>query len=64
MQLDQASRSILLSSSGRVKPPPIHVPKSDRGEQTTLRELRPYQRKIGEEWFANLRMDPESLSDT
>ena len=35
----------------------------ERGEQTALRELRPYKRKIGKEWFANLRMDPESLSD-
>tara|TARA_R110002073_G_scaffold147222_4_gene299968 strand:- start:199 stop:687 length:489 start_codon:yes stop_codon:yes gene_type:complete len=35
----------------------------DRGEQTTLRELRPYSHTIGQEWFSNLRMDPESLSD-
>ncbi|MHB8847263.1 MAG: hypothetical protein ACYC43_02345 [Burkholderiales bacterium] len=35
----------------------------ERSEPFTLRELRPYQRSVGEEWFANLRMDPESLSD-
>jgi len=35
----------------------------ERGEPFTLRELRPYQQTVGEEWFPNLRMDPESLSD-
>lgn len=35
----------------------------ERSEPFTLRELRPYKRSVGEEWFANLRMDPESLSD-
>ena len=35
----------------------------ERGESPTLRELRPYTRIVGAEWFANLRMDPESLSD-
>jgi hypothetical protein len=28
-----------------------------------LKQLRPYKHKIGEEWFANLRMDIESLKD-
>ncbi|SFM43278.1 hypothetical protein SAMN05421863_102843 [Nitrosomonas communis] len=35
----------------------------ERGELITLKKLRPYKRKIGEEWFANLRMDAESLCD-
>lgn len=35
----------------------------ERGETPTLRPLRPYAREVGNEWFANLRMDPESLSD-
>jgi|SRR5882672_6040809 len=35
----------------------------ERGESPALPELRPYTRKIGSEWFANLRMDPESRSD-
>ena len=35
----------------------------ERGESPTLRELRPYTRTVGAEWFANLRMNPESLSD-
>ena len=34
----------------------------ERGEPYTFRKLRPYQPTIGAEWFANLRMDPESLS--
>ena len=33
------------------------------GHVITLKELRPYSNVIGEEWFSNLRMDPESLSD-
>lgn len=35
----------------------------ERGEPFALRPLRPYTRTAGAEWFANLRMDPESLSD-
>ena len=35
----------------------------ERGERISLMTLRPYGRRVGEEWFANLRMDPESLSD-
>jgi hypothetical protein len=33
------------------------------GEVLPLGELRPYKRIVGTEWFANLRMDPESLMD-
>lgn len=33
------------------------------GEKPALGQLRPYTRIVGEEWFANLRMDPESLKD-
>ena len=28
-----------------------------------LKQLRPYNHKIGAEWFANIRMDIESLED-
>lgn len=35
----------------------------ERGESFSLQVLRPYRNVIGEEWFASLRMDPESLSD-
>lgn len=35
----------------------------ERGVQFNLAVLRPYLRVAGEEWFANLRIDPESLSD-
>jgi hypothetical protein len=35
----------------------------ERGETLLLKELRPYPHKIGEEWFSNLRLDPESLED-
>jgi hypothetical protein len=35
----------------------------ESGDVFELRVLRPYRAVIGEEWFANLRMDPESLSD-
>jgi hypothetical protein len=35
----------------------------ERGESFSLALLRPYTREPGKEWFANLRMDPESLSD-
>lgn len=35
----------------------------ERGESFTLSTLRPYTREVGKEWFANLRMDAESLSD-
>lgn len=35
----------------------------ERGEPAILPVLRPYTREAGKEWFANLRMDPESLSD-
>jgi hypothetical protein len=35
----------------------------ERGESFSLPVLRPYTQKVGQEWFANLRMDPESLSD-
>lgn len=34
-----------------------------RGETPTLRPLRPYAKVVGQEWFANLRMDRESLTD-
>jgi hypothetical protein len=34
-----------------------------RGETSSLRQLRPYAGLVGKEWFANLRMDIESLSD-
>ena len=34
-----------------------------RGETSSLRQLRPYIGVIGKEWFANLRMDEESRSD-
>ncbi len=34
-----------------------------RGEPGTLRTFRPYTGHIGEEWFAHLRMDTESLTD-
>ena len=33
------------------------------GSQAVLRELRPYNRTVGEEWFARLRLDSESLTD-
>lgn len=32
-------------------------------EKFELKILRPYKHQIGKEWFANLRMDIESLSD-
>lgn len=35
----------------------------ENGEPFTLPDLRPYNQEVGAEWFANLRMDPESLSD-
>jgi hypothetical protein len=35
----------------------------DKGESISLGQLRPYNRKIGDEWFADLRMDLESLAD-
>jgi hypothetical protein len=35
-----------------------------RGKLSVLRELRPYTRVVGEEWFANLRMDKESKQDS
>jgi hypothetical protein len=35
----------------------------EHGETYILRQLRPYSRTTGLEWFANLRMDPESLTD-
>jgi len=34
-----------------------------RREVYLLPQLRPYTRTVGQEWFANLRIDPESLSD-
>jgi len=33
------------------------------GENIELKKLRPYNYKIGDEWFANIRMDIESLED-
>lgn len=35
----------------------------ERGEAPALRPLRPYAKTAGEEWFSNLRMDPQSLAD-
>lgn len=35
----------------------------ERGETPKLRALRPYSGTAGKKWFANLRMDPASLSD-
>jgi hypothetical protein len=35
----------------------------ENGQPYSLAQLRPYTRPIGQEWFAKLRMDPESLSD-
>lgn len=35
----------------------------ERGELPVLRQLRPYTRVIGEEWFANLRIDEASRGD-
>jgi hypothetical protein len=35
----------------------------EKNEVFALKTLRPYQHEIGKEWFANLRMDIESLSD-
>ena len=36
----------------------------EKNETFTLKNLRPYHHEIGKEWFANLRMDIESLSDS
>jgi len=36
---------------------------ADEGTQFELENLRPYSHKIGGEWFANIRMDIESLKD-
>jgi hypothetical protein len=35
----------------------------EQGASFTLAPLRPYAGVVGSEWFANVRMDPESLSD-
>jgi hypothetical protein len=35
----------------------------EKGQTYVLGKLRPYTRKIGEEWFAGLRLDRESLTD-
>ena len=35
----------------------------ERGEPFVLAQLRPYSGDVGSEWFANLRMDQESLTD-
>ena len=35
----------------------------EKNEVFTLKNLRPYHHEIGKEWFVNLRMDIESLSD-
>ena len=35
----------------------------ERGDTSSLRLLRPYRGVVGKEWFANLRMNSESLSD-
>ena len=36
---------------------------ADEETQFELKNLRPYNHKIGGEWFANIRMDIESLKD-
>lgn len=33
------------------------------GQALELRPLRPYTRDVGKEWFANLRLDRESMTD-
>lgn len=33
------------------------------GEPFVLRSLRPYAGTVDQEWFANLRLDPQSLND-
>ena len=35
----------------------------EKGETFTLRPMRSYLPPVGKEWFANIRMDVESLSD-
>jgi hypothetical protein len=35
----------------------------EQGRSFVLRSLRPYRCVVGQEWFANLRLDPESLRD-
>jgi hypothetical protein len=35
----------------------------ERGQEVALRPLRPYAGRVGEEWFAHLRMDLGSLMD-
>lgn len=35
----------------------------EQGKHFELRMLRPYSGTVGREWFASLRMDPESLTD-
>ncbi len=35
----------------------------EKGERFSLRVLRPYRGVAGHEWFAHLRLDPESLTD-
>ncbi len=41
----------------------LHLAAIARGETSTLSQLHPYRKVVGEEWFANLRMNIESLSD-
>jgi hypothetical protein len=36
----------------------------ERGQHGSLRPLRRYAATVGQEWFANLRMDPGSLADS
>lgn len=36
---------------------------AEKGQSFSLRALRPYERIVGSEWFANISIDPESLND-
>lgn len=36
---------------------------AEKGQPFSLRALRPYDRIVGSEWFANISIDPESLND-
>ncbi len=40
----------------------LHQSALERGEQVGLRQLRPYSRTPGEEWFAALSLDPSTVS--
>ena len=35
----------------------------EQGKPFSLRPMRPYMREVGKEWFAHLRLDPESVKD-